>query len=77
MIGSQIVQIDGSFVGAAMPHDDGYRFVALDVLLDDLDGRTWPTFVALHSDVRWAFQQSRAHRRAADVVWAWALDDER
>jgi hypothetical protein len=43
MIRSHVVEIDGTFVGAAVPQHDGrLRFVAVDIRLDDLDGSTWP-----------------------------------
>lgn len=43
MLQSHIIEIDGAFVGAAVRLDRGYRFVATDVKLDDLDGSIWPT----------------------------------
>lgn len=52
MIQSHVVEIDGAFVGAAVRQIDGYRFVAVDVRLDELDGRVWPTRGELHWQVR-------------------------
>ncbi len=43
MLQSHIIDIDGAFVGAAVRLDRGYRFVATDMRLDDLDGSIWPT----------------------------------
>lgn len=43
MLQSHIIDIDGAFVGAAIRLDTGYRFIATDLRLDDLDGSTWPT----------------------------------
>jgi hypothetical protein len=43
MLQSHIIEIDGVFVGAAVRLDTGYRFVATDMKLDDLDGSLWPT----------------------------------
>jgi hypothetical protein len=43
MLQSHIIDIDGAFVGAAVRLDRGYRFVATDIRLDDLDGSFWPT----------------------------------
>jgi hypothetical protein len=40
---SHIIDIDGAFVGAAVRLDRGYRFIATDIKLDDLDGSIWPT----------------------------------
>jgi len=56
---SHVVQVQGHFVGAAALHPDGYRFIALDVRLDELDGRVWPTFPELHRQVHRAFRISR------------------
>jgi hypothetical protein len=62
---SKVVQVAGNFVGAAIPQRDGYRFVALDVQLDELDGRVWPTLPDLHADVTDAFHEARAARFSA------------
>jgi hypothetical protein len=43
MLQSHIIDFDGAFVGAAVRLDRGYRFVATDIRLDDLDGSIWPT----------------------------------
>jgi hypothetical protein len=43
MLQSHIIDIDGTFVGAAIRLDTGYRFIATDMKLDDLDGSIWPT----------------------------------
>jgi hypothetical protein len=52
MIESHVVDIDGSFVGAAVRLSDGYRFVAVDVRLDELDGMVWPNLFELRQKVR-------------------------
>ncbi|HXA26282.1 MAG TPA: hypothetical protein VNW90_28695 [Acetobacteraceae bacterium] len=43
MLQSHIIDIDGVFVGAAIRIDRGYRFVAIDFRLEDLDSTIWPT----------------------------------
>jgi hypothetical protein len=43
MLQSHVIDIDGAFVGAAVRLDRGYRFIATDMKLDDLDGSIWPT----------------------------------
>jgi hypothetical protein len=48
MLQSHIIDIDGVFVGAAVRIDRGYRFVATDFRLEDLDSSVWPTL----ADVR-------------------------
>jgi hypothetical protein len=43
MLQSHVIDIDGTFVGAAVRLDNGYRFIATDIRLDDLDGTIWPS----------------------------------
>ncbi len=38
MLQSHPISVDGVFVGAAVRLDHGFRFVAVDLRLDDLDG---------------------------------------
>lgn len=59
MVQSHVVDIDGRFVGAAVRLSDGYRFVAVDVRLDELDGSVWPTLAEVHRNARLAFVISR------------------
>ena len=42
MLQSHVIDIDGHFVGAAVRLDTGYRFIAVDARLEDLDGTLWP-----------------------------------
>jgi hypothetical protein len=48
MLQSHVIEIDGAFVGAAVRLDTGYRFVATDIRLEELDGTVWPSL----ADVR-------------------------
>ena len=59
MLKSHVVEIDGTFVGAAVRLPEGYKFVAVDVRLDALDGRVMPTLVDLVRIVRAAFFSGR------------------
>jgi hypothetical protein len=43
MIQSHIIDVDGVFVGAAVRLDTGYRFVATDFRLEQLDSTIWPS----------------------------------
>jgi hypothetical protein len=45
---SHVIDIDGVFVGAAVRLSDGFRFVAVDGRLEEIDGSLWPTL----NDVR-------------------------
>ena len=43
MLQSHIIEVDGTFVGVAVRIDRGYRFVATDFRLEELDSSIWPT----------------------------------
>jgi hypothetical protein len=43
MLQSHIIEVDGTFVGVAVRIDRGYRFVATDFRLEELDTSIWPT----------------------------------
>ena len=60
MLQSHVVDIDGTFVGAAVRQPDGYRFVAVDVRLDELDGRVLPSLAEVQRAARVAFVAARA-----------------
>lgn len=59
MMQSHVVDIDGVFVGAAVRLSNGYRFVAVDVRLDELDGSVWPTLADVQRHARFTFLVSR------------------
>jgi hypothetical protein len=48
MLQSHVIDIDGVFVGAAVRLDTGYRFIATDMRLEELDATIWPSL----ADVR-------------------------
>ncbi len=52
MLQSHVIEIDGNFVGAAVRQKDGYRFVAVDTRLEDLDGSVWPSLSDVHRVAR-------------------------
>ena len=52
MLQSHIIEADGVFVGAAIRIDRGYRFVATDFRLGDLDSTIWPTLDDVRRVVR-------------------------
>ncbi|HVY15005.1 MAG TPA: hypothetical protein VHB27_07250 [Rhodopila sp.] len=43
MLQSHIIDVDGAFVGAAVRLDSGFRFIATDMRLEELDGSIWPS----------------------------------
>jgi hypothetical protein len=54
---SHIVEIDGVFVGAALRQSDGYRFVAVDERLRQLNGSMLPTLSDLRRLARQALRR--------------------
>ena len=65
MLQSHIIDIDGAFVGAAVRLDRGYRFVATDIRLDDLDGSIWPTLADIQRLARELYLTGRFPRTNA------------
>jgi hypothetical protein len=59
MLQSHVIDIDGAFVGAAVRLDNGYRFIATDLKLDDLDGSIWPTLADIQRLARRLYFGSR------------------
>ena len=43
MLHSHVIDVDGAFVGAAVRSDRGYRFIATDFRVEELDCSIWPT----------------------------------
>ncbi len=43
MLQSHVIDVEGTFVGAAVRSDTGYRCIAIDMKLNELDGSIWPT----------------------------------
>ena len=43
MLQSHVIDVNGTFVGAAVRLDRGYRFVALDIRVEELDGQIHPS----------------------------------
>ena len=48
MLQSHPIDIDGVFVGAAVRLDLGYRFIAINMRLEELDQTIWPTLADVH-----------------------------
>ncbi len=43
MIQSHIIEISGTFAGAAVSTSGTYRFIAVDPRVEELDGSVWPS----------------------------------
>ena len=59
MLQSHVIDVDGAFVGAAVRLDTGYRFIATDMKLYDLDGSIWPTLADVRRLARQMYRDSR------------------
>ena len=59
MLQSHVIVIDGAFVGAAVRLDSGYRFIATDFRLDELDGTVWPTLDDVRQRARRLYKTGR------------------
>jgi hypothetical protein len=59
MLQSHPIDIDGAFVGAAIRLDRGYRFIATDMRLDELDGTIWPTLEDVRRLARGLYRTGR------------------
>lgn len=65
MLQSHVIDIDGIFVGAAVRLDSGYRFIATNMKLDDLDGSIWPSLADIQRLARQAFHGGRVRTALA------------
>lgn len=59
MLQSHVIDIDGTFVGAAMRTDNGYRFIATDLRVEDLDGSVRPSLADIRRLARQLFVNGR------------------
>jgi hypothetical protein len=72
MLQSHIIEVDGVFVGAAIRIDRGYRFVAADFRLEELDSSIWPTLEDVRRLARRALVAATPARPIAPAVQATA-----
>ncbi|MDR3535723.1 MAG: hypothetical protein P4L71_04405 [Acetobacteraceae bacterium] len=72
MLQSHVIDIDGAFVGAAVRLDTGYRFIATDIRLEELDGTVWPSLADVKRLARSLYLTGRfapaARQQAAPVA---------
>jgi hypothetical protein len=57
---SQPIQVDGVFLGVAVEHELGIRFIAIDGLVTDMDQSIWPTLDHAYRSARQLFKSGRA-----------------
>ena len=68
MLQSYVIDIDGVFVGAAVRLDSGFRFVATDLRLHELDSTVWPTLADVQRVARHLCRQDSSEREPALVA---------
>ncbi len=52
MFQSHVIEVDGCFVGAAIAYSGKFRFVAVDLRTEELDGSEWPSLADIRRVVR-------------------------
>ena len=60
---SRPIEVDGVFVGAAVEHELGVRFIAVDVRVSTMDQSIWPTLDYAYRSARQLFKSGRAADR--------------
>ena len=56
---SRPIEVDGVFLGAAVEHELGVRFIAVDVRVSEMDQSIWPTLDYAYRSARQLFQSGR------------------
>jgi hypothetical protein len=57
---SKPVEVDGIFLGAAVEHELGVRFISVDVRVSDMNQSIWPNFDYAKSSARQMFRANRS-----------------
>jgi hypothetical protein len=57
---SRPIEVDGVFLGAAVEHELGVRFIAVDVRVTEMDQSIWPTLDYAYRSVRQLYKSGRA-----------------
>jgi hypothetical protein len=57
---SRPIEVDGVFLGAAIEHELGVRFVAVDVRVTEMDQSIWPNVEYAYRSARQLFKSGRA-----------------
>ncbi|MDR3531053.1 MAG: hypothetical protein P4L90_10940 [Rhodopila sp.] len=57
---SRPIEVDGVFLGAAVEHELGVRFIAVDARVIDMDQSIWPTVDYAYRSARQLFKSGRA-----------------
>jgi hypothetical protein len=65
LVRSQVVDVDGVFVGAAVRETEGWRFVAVDERTRKMNGDCFPSLEAIRHHARVALLGGPTTRKAA------------
>ncbi len=57
---SRPIEVDGVFLGAAVEHQLGVRFIAVDVRVTEMDESIWPSLDFAYRSARQLFKSGRA-----------------
>jgi hypothetical protein len=57
---SRPIEVDGVFLGAAVEHELGVRFIAVDVCVSEMDQSIWPSVDYAYRSARQLFKAARA-----------------
>ncbi len=64
MLQSHVIEISGTFAGAAVTAAGKYRFIAVDPRVEELDGSLWPSLPDVHRVVGHLLATGRLPTRA-------------
>jgi hypothetical protein len=53
------IEVDGIFLGVAVEHELGVRFIAVDVRVNEMDQSIWPTLDYAYRSARQLFKSGR------------------
>lgn len=56
---SRPIEVDGVFLGAAIEHELGVRFIAVDVRVTEMDQSIWPSIDYAYRSARQLFKSGR------------------
>lgn len=67
MFQSHIIEVNGTFIGAAVTTIGGFRFRAVHPQVDDLDGFSWTSLEELRHATGYLFRTGRLRTTGANV----------
>ena len=73
MLQSFVIETSGVFLGAAIPQDRGFRFVATHERTRGLDGSVWPSLGDIQRVARTLYQTGTLPRSGMEAVAAATL----